>query len=888
MANVTYNDSSYRFTEPVRFFKSNDPYYYEVDNIPLKQLQENCLWLKDQLGIGAGGSQGKTGITSVNRADFNELKPYANGGDRIVRVKPGRYSARINNVSEKEKLQYLQQVLGKGTGSPYAGEVGVGDEYEGAVQNTTAGNLPNATLETTLNKFKATIKENSLGMGGLEERAFTWPVQSSKWPFDGSGIDVFTHTKGSKTYYGGGGVPAGPGDLNYIWNVPMPIHQALMWARQADGVETPVNDLLYNWRHQSSGFGQLPYNESYWVKRWRGITKISIVDIPEELAIWVPTWDSDDFFYIDEDSNKIQIDGAAARIDLVFIYSKPIDASGITIWKQGYPQKINTPELGIVRGAGIGVPFNDYDGAEGGSPVKITINDGSPPKMKPWGIAGGANPRILPSVGDQAQDATNFGFLSTSANDIAQDVVGSFPSPDDILNLAPLISNQLEENAVELVGQSILPVAYIFVQNNGSIVVSPEDVIDIRPFFRTTELAYNERAGIAAAMPQLSLANPAVGKAELTQALGELKQDLSVGNFPGGGGITQENSNTNMHLLAAGQVYGGWHYGVEGALLDFEGRYVSNGGDTLTQLKNAVCATYGYPINTNNAGASYYDVPVYPDWDIAPWCETKFSSEVGQHVNDRINTFTPWSWSEGVVDNSIKGGSYRKTVLANGTYTNGNIADELGSTIKEDHGQLNTFENAENPGNSFNFISKIFTFNRPVGMYDYQVDVTLLNCLPLSYAGVRSVVSTSLADAGAASYGGNIWVEKGYNYFVIYISTSINKDIIDVNKLNSTKTGQIAINKTSLPLNNRNNGRLYSNFFVSTKSIINESRQTKPLSNEDGWQAQPGIGMCTYPSVTWKMTGIPAPRPNNYNTAVGSSSFKSFEQETGTNITLYS
>ena len=149
-------------------------------------------------------------------------------------------------------------------------------------------------------------------------------------------------------------------------------------------------------------------------------------------------------------------------------------------------------------------------------------------------------------------------------------------------------------------------------------------------------------------------------------------------------------------------------------------------------------------------------------------------------------------------------------------------------------------------------------------------------------------MSTSLADAGAASYGGNIWVEKGYNYFVIYISTSINKDIIDVNKLNSTKTGQIAINKTSLPLNNRNNGRLYSNFFVSTKSIINESRQTKPLSNEDGWQAQPGIGMCTYPSVTWKMTGIPAPRPNNYNTAVGSSSFKSFEQETGTNITLYS
>ena len=49
MANLTYDESTYRFSDPIRFFKANDPYYFEVDNIPLKQLQENCLWLKDQL-----------------------------------------------------------------------------------------------------------------------------------------------------------------------------------------------------------------------------------------------------------------------------------------------------------------------------------------------------------------------------------------------------------------------------------------------------------------------------------------------------------------------------------------------------------------------------------------------------------------------------------------------------------------------------------------------------------------------------------------------------------------------------------------------------------------------------------------------------------------------
>ena len=41
--------TSYTFTQPIRYYKANDPYYYEVDNIPLRQLEENILFVKDKL-----------------------------------------------------------------------------------------------------------------------------------------------------------------------------------------------------------------------------------------------------------------------------------------------------------------------------------------------------------------------------------------------------------------------------------------------------------------------------------------------------------------------------------------------------------------------------------------------------------------------------------------------------------------------------------------------------------------------------------------------------------------------------------------------------------------------------------------------------------------------
>jgi len=101
-------------------------------------------------------------------------------------------------------------------------------------------------------------------------------------------------------------------------------------------------------------------------------------------------------------------------------------------------------------------------------------------------------------------------------------VFGNFPSPDDLMNLAPYLANELNgQKAPALIGQSVLPLAYVFVRK-GATNITTDDILDIRPFFRTAELAYNERAGLAAANPPTSLANPVVTDSDLSNRLSHM------------------------------------------------------------------------------------------------------------------------------------------------------------------------------------------------------------------------------------------------------------------------------------------------------------------------------------------------------------------------------
>ena len=183
MTEQLYKDSVYRFTDPVRYFKANDPYFFEVDNIPLKQLQENCLWLKDQL------AKEVDQYLNVKRGNIDELKPYANGADRVVRVKPGRFTARMNDVVNRQPLQYMVQALG----------AELGDTNVWGFATNNVGVWPpnsnpsfNYLLRNALDKFKSNLAQDALGMTGLAERAFTFPVVNAETPVSHGTYGDFT------------------------------------------------------------------------------------------------------------------------------------------------------------------------------------------------------------------------------------------------------------------------------------------------------------------------------------------------------------------------------------------------------------------------------------------------------------------------------------------------------------------------------------------------------------------------------------------------------------------------------------------------------------------------------------------------------------------------
>jgi len=483
-----YKDSPYKFTDPIRYFKENDPYYWEIDNIPLKQLQENVLWLKDQINVIP--EEGEAVDFGVSRADFNELKPYVDGTGSLVYVNPGRFSARINDAYDKTPLQKLVQLTGNG------------DSVSGLSTFRTQFQNDSTTTDFAallVSRLRSGISASAMNLNGLFERITVWD--------------------------------------SIIQNLQSPTPQTTTtWPIEdlSDSVKKFVLDSVYR-------NNQTLANE--FIKQFRGVARTAIVDVPSGLSIDIPPFDSRDFFYQTEDGTTQYIEGATVRIDLLFVYSKPIDTTDTTInkWENNQPIKILSPQLGLIRGAGVG--------------VRSVQNNGNTTKYQNAKDADG-NTQIMAQIVDSLIPTNGFQGLN---------IHGSFPSPDDLMNLAPSIQEKLESTDPRLIGQSILPIAYIVVKSNaavtteGSPVLTPADVVDIRPFFRTTELAYNERAGICAAIPSLSLANPVVTKYNL---------EKSVDDFRAYADSTYMRASIfeSGKVLAAGFIYGGKDFGPEKSL----------------------------------------------------------------------------------------------------------------------------------------------------------------------------------------------------------------------------------------------------------------------------------------------------------------------------------
>tara|TARA_R100000951_G_scaffold80619_1_gene68418 strand:- start:3079 stop:5574 length:2496 start_codon:yes stop_codon:yes gene_type:complete len=809
MAEQQYQESNYRFSDPVRLFKANDPYYFEVDNIPLKQLQENCLWLKDQV------RKDTNKLLGVKRSDIDELRPYSTGSDRLVRVKPGRYTARINDASNRTPLAYLRKVMGEALGDV--------DAWSALTPNQ--GSDPkNAVLEAALLSFQEAVSETALGMNGLVERAFTRPLVDVDRLIDVDGADIAPST--SWLSYGGydENIPGGGAALS-----PFIITEAIAWARSQNSEIGSFVLPTYEITNPNNGFAKIPLTESYFIKAWRGVSRLAVVDVDDELTIQVPNFDAEDFYYTDSAGTRTEVTNVQQRVDLVFIYSKSVDTSSATIMRSGAKETITKPTLGIVKGAGIRATFEEKN-SDLAAGYKVPSNDS-----------------ILASPSDQLN--VDMGFTSTSSNDIAVSVRGSFPAPDDLMNLAPLLSEKLEDSAYELIGQSILPVAYVFVQGGSQVVLST-DVIDIRPLFRTAELAYNERAGIGAAFPQLSLANPAVGKGQLDLEIRRVYDSLEnrINTV-----ASQTDTATQMNTLAAGYVFGGWNFGPEGALYDYYkssfGQNENPDDDSEEYIKQYIRGKYGI----GNTGVNI-TVPSYPDWDLAQWCIEQPIEDKGLFPNDYVNTFFSLT-STSAEDPTIAVGSFSDGINSDGTSIAGN---DPPSRLKNFSNTKTRTSDGESLVN-FHYISKKIKFQRPAWLADYAVDTSLINSLAQNNAGTGPNSNT------CGSYFG-CWVEKGFDEFTIYVafSADTNNNYGNASTPRFPAPHSLVYNsggkkkKTTSTLNvSQRDGDRFSGFVVPVSDILYSNTEPASTSNGFGYVGNPRIGKCTYPTVMWKITGVP-------------------------------
>ena len=495
---LTVFDSQFSFTDPPRFYKANDPYYFEVDNIPLKQIHENCMWLRDQI-LGATFE-----VSGVRKENIVDLRPSVTGDDRVLRVSPGNFIGRVNSMPQGVELE--------AAGAADINRLGSGDAIDIARDRVYK---PYGTRinDPAWRKLVGSLTEGLLqgvGTNGLFDHYQHHPVRETS--FDGD-VDSY------KFRWVAGGDYVNESQNYTIENLTK--FQTALWQQA-----TTTDDNYWPGQRQLA---------TDFCRRWGGVFRTSVVNVASTLEVVIPEFIADD--YSDNDS----VYDPEVRIDLVYVYTKAVDSLGnVKIAKRegDSVKSISSPILGIAKGAGgiitarnnaIEIATDpDQIGSAEWNAQETVVNrdkyyDGE------GGVGGDAVAATISPLADQ--------IAATEDNAFANAPTYSFPSPDDLMNLAPAMVDRWSENALETIGQSVLPICYVIVKKN-QVAVTAEDIIDIRPFLRTAELAYNERAGVGGANPPLSLANPAVGKSELYGAI-ELVRDYMKDYIDGleGGGI---------------------------------------------------------------------------------------------------------------------------------------------------------------------------------------------------------------------------------------------------------------------------------------------------------------------------------------------------------------
>ncbi len=241
--------------------------------------------------------------------------------------------------------------------------------------------------------------------------------------------------------------------------------------------------------------------------------------------------------------------------------------------------------------------------------------------------------------------------------------------------------------------------------------------------------------------------------------------------------------------------------------------------------------------------------------------------------------------SDNEADAIISGGSSRELVNEDGTGP-GNVNPPA---------RANNFLNASQAGPlprvKFNYISKRVEFDRATypGMIDYTVDVQLVNSVAqttgarginIRYGASNPNENESVVKEENGSYFGT-WVEKGEDYFIIYVAFPC----ATFNGSDGSQGGNtFGLGTPAGPLfpaphrlrgngpgatggyfvASERGGQRFSNFLVMTDDLLKSNQDPQRLGGLSpggspvmlGYQGNPRVGKCTYPTVSWSMKAI--------------------------------
>jgi len=150
-----------RISEDIRFYLAGDPYYFEVDNLPLKDLVDNDRILQAQI------DELRSGGTKVTRSGILELQPYIDpASPGRVFVRSGSFIGRIQRSADSD--------LG---GSPVKGINGGTNEKKFPPTKGAVGSVD----------YSVDIESEQLGTLGYKAETVG---RTAVVTFNGGGIDI--------------------------------------------------------------------------------------------------------------------------------------------------------------------------------------------------------------------------------------------------------------------------------------------------------------------------------------------------------------------------------------------------------------------------------------------------------------------------------------------------------------------------------------------------------------------------------------------------------------------------------------------------------------------------------------------------------------------------